>query len=464
MFFCGGGFAHATDDTKPGQQTTRTSTPENGAGDNAADDDNLSWHGITLFGTIDVGVVNQTRGAPINRDSAQGLNYTIGKASRKPMTTLAPNGLTPTTIGLKGKFEIANETFAIFRLEAGFDPLTLRLANGPQSLVDNNGRSVATQSASSDSNQAGQILNTAGFAGLGSNRYGTLTFGRQNGLLADRIIEYDPNGASYAFSVAGGASAVRGIGVAQGARLNSSLKYFNQAGPLRFGAQYQFSGTQHSLFSADGASGSAREIDLGGDYGSFSADFLYSQKHGAISATSLTAAQMLTNPSESLAATVSDNTSHTVLGRYAFDKAKFYAGYERIRFANPSSPLPAGTQDVGGYTLSVLTQNAYTNNRILNVYWAGIKYSPTPKLSMTGTYYAYSQNSYATDKSSGCSNDTSSACAGTLDAISLTGVYNLFKHLDLYAGIMRSAVRNGLASGYLYRSNVNTMIGGRFIF
>lgn len=248
----------------------------------AAAGDGLTWRGITLFGTVDAGILNQTRGAPINLDSAQGFNYTIGKASRQPVTALAPNGLTPSTMGLKGDFKLSDDVSAIFRLEAGFDPLTLRLADGPKSLVDNNDRSVATQSASSDSNQAGQVLNTAGFVGLNSKTYGALTFGRQSGLLADKIIEYDPNGASYAFSVAGGASAVRGIGVAQGARLNSSLKYAAQIGALRFGAQYQFPGTQYALFTADGVSGRATEIGLGGDYGNFSADFLYSQDRKSV--------------------------------------------------------------------------------------------------------------------------------------------------------------------------------------
>ena len=459
------GLARANDEsaTKTESETIAVAG-QSGTQTEATADDSLTWLGITLYGKIDVGVAYQTHGAPLNLDSAQGLNYVIAKSSNKPLTTLAPNGLSPSIIGVKGEKELVDGFSGIFKLETGFDLLSLRLANGPQSLVHNNGRSLATQTSSNDSNQAGQLDNTAGYVGINSKNYGTLTFGRQNGLLADKVVEYDPNGASYAFSVAGGSSAVRGIGVTQSARLNSSLKYTDQIGWLRVGGQYQFSGKQYTLFGTDGTSGSATEISLGGNYGKFSTDFIYGHKNGAISAASLSSIQLLTQPADSLAATVSDNTSYTVLGKYDIDRATAYVGYERIQFANPSTHLSAGTDYLGGYKLSVLTQNAYNINKVLQVYWVGLKYSVTPKLTLTGTYYAYNQNSYATGNNFGCSNSSNPKCSGTLDAESIVAIYKLTKRMDVYGGIMRSAVQNGLASGYLNTSNLNTMAGGRYTF
>jgi len=430
----------------------------------AVDDDTLTWHGFTLFGVYDIGIANQTRGAEVNLDSPQGLNYTLGKSSSAAMTQVAPNGLSPSTIGLKGNFGLNQDVSAIFRLEAGFNPLSLRLDNGPQSLVDNNGRPTINQTASNDSNQAGQIFNTAGFVGLQSHTYGTLTFGRQTGILADRLIDYDPNGASYAFSAVAGSNTIRGFGASQDARLDSSFKYFNQTGPFRYGVQYQLSGQQYALFIPDGVSGSAVEANLGGDYKNFSTDLLYTHKNDAIVAAPLTAAQVLANPANSLAATVSDNTAYTILGRYKFDKATVYAGFEQIHFDNPSSPLSPDSKDIGGYTLSVLTQNAYNINKVLNVYWTGVKYAFTPKLDLTGAYYAYKQNSYATGAHLGCSTAVSSGCSGSFNAESLAAVYKLTGHADLYGGFMRSAVDNGLASGYLSPSNITSMVGVRFKF
>ncbi len=110
-----------------------------GSGAYAADD-SLTWQGFTLYGLVDAGIANQTHGAPFNRDSTQGLNYTVGKSSGDAVTSRAVNGLAPSFIGLKGDFKAAQDVSAIFNLQTGFDPLSLHLDNGPRSLVDNNGR------------------------------------------------------------------------------------------------------------------------------------------------------------------------------------------------------------------------------------------------------------------------------------------------------------------------------------
>lgn len=448
-------------DSKVGAQAVSATAPASMPTMSGVGDDSLSYYGIRLYGTIDVGYVYQTHGTPLNLNSGSGMEYSIQKNSNKSISAFAPNGLGQSNIGLKGEKELVDGLLGLFKLEAGFDPLSLRLADGPASLIDNNGISLKNQSSNGDSSRAGQIFNSAAYVGLKAKSYGTLTFGRQVTLQADSVIKYDPNTVSCAFSVIGCSSTAQGIGDKQNGRLNSSLKYSNQIGSFRVGALYQFGGKQYQLFSPDGVSGSAEELVFGGDYGSFSADLIYSHKNGAISAASLTAAQMLILPANSLSATVSDNTSYALMGKYNAGLVTVYAGYEHIRFANPSSPLPVGTIDIGGYTLSTLTQNAYTNNKILNWYWAGLKYAATPRLNLTGTYYGNSQNSY---KGNGCTDAAYSSCSGTFDAESFVATYSLTKHLSTYGGAMWSQAHNGLASGYLYTSTVTIMVGGRFTF
>lgn len=424
-------------------------------------DDSLSYHGITLYGTIDVGYAYQTHGAPLNRNSGSGLEYSIQKNSNSSISSFAPNGLGQSNLGLKGEMELVDGLSGLLKLEAGFNPLSLRLADGPASLVDNNGISMKNQNSNGDSSRAGQMFNSAAYVGLKAKNYGTLTLGRQVPLQADNIIKYDPNTVSCAFSVIGCSSTAQGIGNKQNGRLNSSLKYSNQIGAFRVGALYQFGGKQYQFFSQDGVSGSAEELAFGGDYGNFSADLIYSHKNDAISAASLTAAQMLTLPANSLSATVSDNTSYTLVGKYNTGLVTIYAGYEHIRFANPSHSLPVGTIGIGGYTLSAMTQGAYTNNKILNWYWVGLKYSATPKLSLTVAYYGNKQNSYSGD---GCANATQSSCGGNFAAESLVATYSLTRHWSAYGGAMWSQAHNGLASGYLYTSTATIMAGGRFTF
>src|SRR5882762_8370967 len=62
----------------------------------------LTWRGITLYGTIDVGAGWQSHGAPFDPRSAVGASYLIQKQNRSPIWSLAPNALSNSTIGIKG--------------------------------------------------------------------------------------------------------------------------------------------------------------------------------------------------------------------------------------------------------------------------------------------------------------------------------------------------------------------------
>lgn len=162
----------------------------------------LTWTGITVYGTIGGGVTWQSHGAPFNGTSAVGADYLIQKYSKSPRWDLAPNGLTQSNIGIKGNEPIAPGWAFIFDLEAGFDPYSLRFANGPHSVAQNAGIPLTSQDAYADSSRAGQFYNSVGYLGINSP-YGTLTFFRQNSLTLDAVFAYDPMGASYAFSPIG---------------------------------------------------------------------------------------------------------------------------------------------------------------------------------------------------------------------------------------------------------------------
>ena len=430
-------------------------------GTGASNNDSLTYHGITVYGTIDIGGAYQTHGVDSNSHLQTGLAYPISKNSNQSITSLANSGLSQSVLGIKGDIELIDGFSGIFKLEPGVNPLTFNFTNSSQSLVDNNGRSLKNQTANGDTNRAGRIDNGDAYIGVKSTDYGVLVFGRQTGVLADNIIKYDPNGGAYAFSLIGYYGSVGGGGDGEDVRLDSSLKYTNQFGWLRMSALYQPGGTQREPLSPSGVSGSTVQLALGEDYGNFSGDFTYAHKNDGIAAAALSSTQMLTLPADSLAATVSDNTAYAAMGKYTAGLAKIYGGYERIRFANPSSLLSAGITDIGGYTLSALTQNAYTTNKILQVYWIGMKYSMTPKLDLTGAYYGWHQNSYS---GNGCSNTSSPKCSGNLDVLSFVAVYKLMKHLDVYGGTEWSGVRGGSASGYLYTNNLTTMVGVRLKF
>ena len=106
--------------------------------------------------------------------------------------------------------------------------------------------------------------------------------------------------------------------------------------------------------------------------------------------------------------------------------------------------------------------------------WAGAKYAFLPNFDVSLGYWHYNQHAfYATYPinkanpalNNGCSGTAAApTCAGTLDAISLSGDYHFTKRFDVYAGAMYSHVSNGLASGYLHTFNINPTIGARYSF
>src|SRR5208283_5923688 len=134
----------------------------------------------------------------------------------------------------------------------------------------------------------------------------------------------------------------------------------------------------------------------------------YSKFNDAITASTLSAAQVAALPAlgysvmNALSATISDNTAFAIAALYKIDPLKFFAGYEHIQFANPTTPLAAGFTDIGGYTLAFVTNNAYVNDKILQVYWAGVRYTVVPNLDLTAAFYGNRQNAYGSGKAAGC--------------------------------------------------------------
>ncbi len=435
----------------------------------AAANDSLTMHGITLFGIVDLGLQNQTHGAPINDYFPAGSADIVQKNSNKSITGITPNNLSQSRIGLQGVEPLAGDWSGVFKLETFFNPQSGQISDALKSLAQNNGRSVAsgTQTTNLDSSVAGQAFQQS-YAGVSSKTFGTLTFGRQNTLLADGISKYDPNAASQAFSLIGLSGTTAGGGDTQDRRLDGSIKY-----------AVSFSGVAHvaAMFkpsAGNGVSNSVTELQVGGDFAGLSIDGYYVKAHDAIAAAALSAAQVALlpglgfSPDKALAATVSDNTSYSILALYNFGAVapiKLFAGYEHISFANPSSPLPAGFDDIGGYKLAFVNNAAFPNDKVLQVFWAGVKYAITPDFELNGAFYGYKQNSYGSGANAGCSTNIAGTCSGTTDAFSLDGVWRLSKRFDAYAGVFYTGVHDGMANGYVFHTtDLTTTTGVRFKF
>ena len=437
-----------------------------------APDGTLTWNGVTLYGGVDLGVAYQSAGNPLNNDYGPGLEYLVTKNNNKSLISLAPNAASYTSLGVKGTEEIVPGLNAIFNFQAQFNPTGGAIANGPQSQVDNNGVAAGKQTSNGDSTRAGQAF-LESYVGLSSPTYGTLTIGRQNSLAIDGIINYDPMGGSNAFSPIGYSGTWGGGGDTQDTRLDGSIKYRLNVGPIRAAALVQVQGY------GQGDNSSSYQFGVGTDYAGLSVDAIWGLVYDAETTSVLSAAQFATAgiPANSLAATISDNEFYQFLIKYDMNQAQIlpatlYGGYEHIQFDNPDHPVAADTSGLGGYLLSVVSNTAYNRNKTLEMAWGGAKYSFTPAFSLTGAYYHEWQNSFAIGdlgKSkfplAGCGSATfSAACSGDLNALSLFADYKFSKRFDVYAGAMWSEVDGGLANGFLHDTTIDPTVGARFRF
>jgi len=445
-----------------------------------ASDTSLTWHGITLYGIVDVGLQYDTHGAPISDYHPAGSNDIVQSDSNRSVFGVTPSNLSQSRVGLQGLEPIPEfgDWSGVFKLEVFFNPQSGDISDALKSLALNNGKALANRSVGIDSSVAGQIFQQS-FAGLSSPTFGTITFGRQNTLLADGVAKYDPNYASQAFSVIGLSGTAAGGGDTEDRRLDDSLKYvatFNHL--VHAGAMYKFN-------QSTGGGNNAIEGDLGFEYAGASIDAYYVKVNDAVAAGTLSATQVAKLPTlaqpvaapatavpgslgvtaaNSLTGTISDNTTFGIMGLYDTGAPKFFFGYEHIKFANPTTPLPPGFTDIGGYKLAFVNNTAYDNAKILQVYWAGVKYAVMPQLELTAAYYGYHQNAYGTGAAAGCTTNVSGTCSGALDAISFDADYRLSKRFDVYAGLMYSIVYGGLSADYINRINVDPTIGVRFKF
>jgi predicted porin len=436
----------------------------------------LTYAGITLYGTIDMGGGYESHGVSFNREYPTGVEELISKNSQGGKWTVVPGGLSQSNIGVKIAEPLALTGWSVVgNIQMGFDPYSLQLSNGPGSMMSNTQLPLQDQNGNGDSSRAGQWYNSLAYAGLSNKTFGTLTWGREYSLTLDGVNAYDPMGGSYAFSPIGYSGKVAGDGSTEDTRPNSAFKYNVTYNNFRASGLYQTGG-----FAQGNGSNGEWQVGVGGDFfsNSLSLDAIYSQIKDQVNLATYNPATPDTGP-DALKATLSNNDSVMLLAKYTNGPFKLFGGYEYIMYRNPSDTYPGGFTTIGGYPIipGGVTSTAYNDALDFQVFWAGIKYSILSNLDVTGAYYHYNQNDYDTNSAADCGPNTvapapgyspkgtlKSDCAGTLDAVSGLLDWKPYKRVDLYAGLMYSQVHGGLASGYLNTNNVDPTVGLRVQF
>jgi predicted porin len=466
------GLAHAADLTTANPSAPAKAGPDCWASlwdvlNTSPKDCPLSYAGFTLYGSIDMGVGYNTAGIPFGNSFPNGIFYRISRASDGGRFSLFPSALSTSVVGIKMEQQIFDGWRLIGVAEAGYSPISGMLLNGPRSLADNNLNPQANQTAHGDSARAGQWDNSQGFIGISNKTYGTLIFGRMNGLATNVVTAYDPVQAS-AFSLFGTSGAFAGFGNTELGRINTAVAYrliyqnFRVAGQAQVGNGYALGNGAMAEYQGQ----------IGATFGGFSIDAVIGYAKDAVSLSTFGGSGLPPgyDPNSILKGTLSNNTGALVAARYKWDQFEIDAGYTGSRQANPSYSFPGGfpTTAQGIFVpAGFVNSTNYNVNRVLNTIWLGGKYNIWSNLSARVGFYYETQNDYlqapavCTGYSTGIS---SNKCAGSQSALSGLLLYQPFKRVDLYAGMMISNVYGGRAFGHFKAQNIDPGAGIRVRF
>jgi predicted porin len=464
----------------------------------------LTWRGVTLYGTVDVGVGWVSHGLPENGANYEGESL-VNKNGNRSMFLIEQNNLSQTSLGVRGREEILPGLFAVFNASTGINPQSGQLADMAGTNTLNAGLPRASYSYAGDGARAGQAFNDELYGGLSSPTWGTLTFGRQRALGTDAMLLYDPAGGAYAFSFIGYNGLMAGGGDTQDTRWDDALKYRVGYGPVHLGVMYKFvegsggcysgtAGWTAATCTPEQPHNTAYAVDFGGGWHGFFADVVAQHVNQAISVVnpllgpaSPTAPYQSTTDSidthpiagSNLIGTtnteygiVTDNTAVMIAARYGWGRFKIFGGYEHIRYVNPANPLGVGASAQGDYLLSGVEDDNLDSPKIVQVFWTGVKYAFDPQTDITLSYYFEAQNDFREPSACSSAAGYRSSCAGSLTEISLYADHHFTRRFDLYSGVAYSDVTGGLAIAvphgpgvpYYYNNNVAPTVGARFAF
>jgi len=464
----------------------------------------LTWHGITLYGAYDVGVGWVSHGLPENGYNYEGASL-VNRNGYEHRFLIAPNNLQQTGLGIRAKEEFLPGWSVVFNASTGINPQSGLLANASATQTINNGLPRASYSYAIDGARAGQPFNDEIYGGISSAQFGTLTFGRQRSLGTDAMLLYDPAGGSYAFSYIGYNGTMAGGGDTEDSRWDDALKYRLTYGPVHFGAMYKFADGSGGCYSGtagwsattctpESAHNNAFGFDLGGQHGKFSVDAVFQHYNQAISVLNpllgpqsptqsyqstinsintiqITGANLI-DTTNTVYGIVTDNNGIILAAKYAWDPFKFFAGYEYIWQNNPKNPLGVGASDQGGYLMSGVEDNNLDSEKLVNIWWSGVKYTYRGKTDFTFAWYQQRQNDFRQPPACSATAGFRASCAGTLNEVSLYADHHFTKRFDAFAGFAYSYVSGGLAIAiphgpgvpYNYNNNFAPTVGGRFTF
>jgi hypothetical protein len=131
----------------------------------ATTDCTLTWHGITVYGAYDVGLGWVSHGLPEDGHNYEGESL-VNRNGYQHRFLVAPNNLSQTSVGIRGKEEFLPGWSVVFNASTGINPQSGLLANASATDIVNNGLPRSSYSIAIDGARAGQPFNDQIYAGV----------------------------------------------------------------------------------------------------------------------------------------------------------------------------------------------------------------------------------------------------------------------------------------------------------
>nr|WP_232470956.1 porin [Caballeronia hypogeia] len=287
---------------------------------------------VTLYGIADVGIEH------INNTTAGG-----------GQTREVSGNLSGSRWGLKGVEDLGGGVKAIFALENGFN-------------INDGTTAQSTRGLGANPTTTSRLFGRQAWVGL-SYKGQQLTLGRQNSLMYEQAVQFDPMGASSRYSILS-------IDYAMAARIDNSVKYTGKFGPLT--AQAMYSTRYDTGYGAEvpGAEITGRFFSGALTYatGPFAASVSYEQRN-----------------SNTVATNTGTERRAMAAASYDFGAVKAFGGYRYLRASNDFLPVNP-----------IVVANGSEANAA-NLYYAGAQYMVTPAFQLTATAYYQDVHSTSAD-------------------------------------------------------------------
>jgi len=116
----------------------------------------LTWYGVTLYGTYDIGVGWVSHGLPENGYNYEGESL-VNRNGNHSRFLIAPNNLSQTGLGIKAKEEFLDDWYVVFNASTGINPQSGQLANLAATNTSNAGLPRSSYSFAGDGARAAPI-------------------------------------------------------------------------------------------------------------------------------------------------------------------------------------------------------------------------------------------------------------------------------------------------------------------